>query len=162
MASGEAYLAGGILFVIIVALFVQSDNESAPTTSAKAETAQANIINATPTSNDFASSTASFSTLDEPDSMFDFMANPSSSNFDIEETIINPTTGLPMMGGIGGFDAGGSTWCETDSFNEPFNNSFNDSFTGISDDDTSIFDDSSDSFSSSFDDSSSFSSDDQW
>lgn len=56
----------------------------------------------------------------------------------IEEIYVNPTTGQPIicgMGGMGGIDAGGHVWGEPDSFS-----SSNDTF--------SSFDDSNDSFSS--------------
>jgi len=64
----------------------------------------------------------------------------------IEETYVNPTTGMIMIGGIGGIDAGGHFWCESDSFDD----SFSDSFSSI--DDSFSLDDSSDCFSTGMDD----------
>lgn len=44
------------------------------------------------------------------------------SHFDTP--VFNPTTGLEMMGGIGGVDVGGHTWCEpaTSFSSDPFPN----------------------------------------
>jgi hypothetical protein len=65
----------------------------------------------------------------------------------VDETYVNPSTGMIMIGGIGGIDSGGHTWGEPDSFND----SFSDSFSSI-DDSFSLLDDSSDCFSTDMDD----------
>jgi hypothetical protein len=65
-----------------------------------------------------------------------------------EETYINPSTGMIMIGGIGGIDAGGNFWGQSDYFDD----SFSDSFSSI-DDTSSSLNDSSDFFSTGMDDS---------
>jgi len=48
---------------------------------------------------------------------------------DFIEDEINPSTGMPMIGGIGGFDAGGNTYGSDGSFHtdDSFCNDINDS-----------------------------------
>ncbi len=90
---------------------------------------------------------------------------------EIETTYVNPATGLPMIGGIGGVDAGGNVW-GSDSMSDMHsaidnNSMFSDDLTSTTDsfdsfDSSSSIDDSfgtDDSFSS-FDDSFSSTNDD--
>jgi len=60
-----------------------------------------------------------------------------------EEVVVNCSTGLVMVGGIGGIDSGGHCWGQSDSFD----NSINDCFSSL-DDSCNFFDDASDSFAS--------------
>jgi len=76
-----------------------------------------------------------------------FIHKTLNENDAIEETYVNPTTGMIMIGGIGGIDAGGNLWGQSDLFDD----SFSDSFSSI-DDSFSSFDDSNDCFSSGMDD----------
>jgi hypothetical protein len=71
-----------------------------------------------------------------------FIHKTVSENDVIEETYVNPTTGMIMIGGIGGIDAGGHVWGESDSFND----SFSDSTSSFDDTTFSSFDDSYDTF----------------
>jgi hypothetical protein len=61
-----------------------------------------------------------------------------------EETYINPSTGMIMIGGMGGVDAGGHFWGENDSFDTFINDS-------SLDDTFSSFDESNDCFSCNMD-----------
>ncbi len=72
---------------------------------------------------------------------FSFLIETNSSPF--EEIYVNPSTSLVMLGGIGGVDAGGHCWGQSDSFD----NSINDCFSSL-DDSCNFFDDASDSFAS--------------
>jgi hypothetical protein len=73
-----------------------------------------------------------------------FIDSSISDNDAFEEIYVNPSTGLIMIGGMGGIDAGGHCWGQSDSFNDSFScSSFDDS--------SSSFDDSSNCFSSSLD-----------
>lgn len=47
-----------------------------------------------------------------------FESTPGMDTFRHDDTVFNPTTGLPMVGGIGSIDVGGHTWCETPSIHE--------------------------------------------
>ncbi|CAM4213528.1 hypothetical protein [Vibrio agarivorans] len=69
-----------------------------------------------------------------------------------DDNSINPATGLPMVGGIGGLDVQGNPY-GFDNSDDPFESSLSDPFEDdfmSTDDTSSMFDD--DSFSSSFDD----------
>lgn len=101
------------------------------------------------------------SAFDDSSSLFDDSSTSflddslSISSIDVPD--INPSTGLEMIGGIGGVDVGGHTWCESttanmfdDSMSEILDSSmFDDSMTGMDDSFSSM----DDSFSSAFDDS---------
>ena len=70
------------------------------------------------------------------------------SLFDDDNTI-NPSTGLPMVGGIGGIDVGGDTFGSSSSHDSMFESSSDDMFSSTSDD---MFSSSCDDCCSSFDD----------
>ena len=81
----------------------------------------------------------------DDDSMSDnsFMTDTSSSSIsDTSSMDVNPATGLPMVGGMGGVDVGGDVWGSdsNSSFSDDFStsmdsfDSFDDSFSSMSDD----------------------------
>lgn len=53
-----------------------------------------------------------------------------------DDMAVNPTTGLPMMGGMGGVDSSGHFWGETDSFMSDSLSSFDDSSSSFCDSDS--------------------------
>lgn len=53
-----------------------------------------------------------------------FESSPVTDTFRHDDPVFNPTTGLPMVSGIGSIDVGGHTWCEPTTLfcSDPFPN----------------------------------------